>query len=136
MTTPETPSVLEIYTADLEPDLAAAVTALNGAIRAAGPQLRARIGYGLLMYVLGSDLRHWVAAIDTGRSKPGARRQAVHVRLLYGAWMNDPRQVLRPGSSHLSTIDFTAPDRVDLALVSEYVKEAYNRHAEFVAREK
>lgn len=126
---PRGASPRDTYIATLGPVFAPAVLALDAAILAVRGDFGTRFSYGILLYGLGGDFRHWVCAIDCGR--PGAAKETVRVRFLYGALLDDPRGVLRAGSSTLKTIDFTSPDEIDVELVTEYVREAVPRLDEF-----
>ncbi len=112
----------DTYIASLDPVFAPAVVALDDAIMAASSSFSARFSYGILLYGLNGDFRHWIVAVDCG--KPGATSRWVRVRFLRGVEMADPRGVLRAGSSTLKTIDFASPDDIDTGLVAEYVREA------------
>jgi hypothetical protein len=117
----------EAYLASIDSALAPAVLALDRAVMAAGAPFDARFSYKMLMYSLGGDLRHWVCAIGT--SKKG-----IHLRFLYGVLLDDPRGVLRAGTSTLKTIDFAALADIDTELVTDYVREAVARYDEFKAK--
>jgi hypothetical protein len=125
-------SARDSYIAAIDPVFAPAVIALDGAVMAVRDDFEARISYGILMYALYGDFRNWVCAIDCG--KPGATKHTVRVRFLYGVLLKDPRRMLRPGSSTLSTIDFPSPEDIDTQLVSDYVAEAVSRFDEFKAQ--
>ena len=126
-------SARDEYIATLDPELAPVVRSLDAAIMAVRFDFDARFAYGILLYALGRDFRHWVCAVDCGR--PGAKNRAVHVRFLYGSHMTDQRGLLRAGTSHLRTLDFASPEDIDIALVTEYVTEAAGHHDEFVKAE-
>ncbi len=100
---------------------------IDRAIRQAAPELESRISYGMLTYILGKDRRAWVCAI-------GTTKNAVCLRFLYGTYLSDPGKLLRPGTSTLSTIDYTLLAQVDAGVVAAYVREAVAHHAEFKAR--
>jgi len=84
------------------------------------------IKYGLLMYALRGDWRTWVCAIGAGNS-------GVALRFLYGVLLEDPKRVLRAGSSVLMTWDFAFIDAIDPAAVGAYVLEAVARYDEYKA---
>lgn len=111
----------------IEERFAPMVVEIDRAIRQAAPELESRISYGMLTYTLGKDRRAWVCAI-------GTTKKAVCLRFLYGTYLGDPGKLLRPGTSTLSTIDYTSLDQVDAAVVGGYVREAVAHHAEFKAR--
>jgi len=81
----------------------------------------------MLMYALRGDRGTWVCAID-------AIRKGVCLRFLYGVLLDDPRGVLRAGSSVLKTWDFDFADVVDPAAVGAYVAEAVARNGEYKAK--
>jgi hypothetical protein len=79
------------------------------------------------MYTLHGDWRTWVCAVD-------ATKKVVCLRFLYGVLLDDPRRVLRAGSSVLMTWDFAFDEVVDPAAVGAYVLEAVTRHGEYKGR--
>ena len=119
--------VLEEYLSSIDPARAPIVRLLDATIRQAAPELTCRIGYKMLTYVFGKDLRHWVIAVDV-------TTKAVCLRFLYGGFMDDPARVLRHGTSTLSTIDYRSLDGVDAELVAAYAREAGANHAAFKLR--
>lgn len=102
---------------------------LDAAVLAVEPGFAVAVKYKILMYALPGDWRHWVCAIS-------ANRGGSALRFLYGVLLDDPRGVLRPGSSTLMTWDFAAGDVVDAAAVGGYVREALDKHAWFKANAK
>ena len=123
-----TSSTLDDYLGGVDPAARPLVVALDEAIRAAHPGFDVAIKYRILMYALGGNWRRWVCAID-------ARRASVRLRFLYGVLLDDPRGVLRAGSSVLKTWDFAFDDVVDPAAVGAYVTEAVARYDEYRANE-
>ena len=119
-------SPLQTYLAGRGPKVAALVTDLDLAIRAAHPNFDVAVKYKMLMYALGGDWRHWVCAI-------GETNKGVALRFLYGVLLDDPRRILRSGSSVLKTWDFGFDDVVDQAAVGAYVAEAVRRYGEYRA---
>ena len=119
--------VLEEYLSSIDPARAPIVRLLDATIRQVAPELTCRIGYKMLTYVFGKDLRHWVIAVDV-------TTKAVCLRFLYGGFMDDPARVLRHGTSTLSTIDYRSLDDVDAELVAAYAREAGANHAAFKLR--
>jgi hypothetical protein len=117
---------LKTYLTGVEPAAAPLVTALDNAIGKAHPGFDVAIKYKILLYALGGDWRTWVCAID-------ARKNSVGLRFLYGVVLDDPRRVLRAGSSVLMTWDFAVGDSVDSAAVGAYVSEAVTRYADYKA---
>jgi hypothetical protein len=117
---------LEAYLKGAEPRAKPLVIDLDDAIRKVHPDLDVAIKYGLLMYALRGDWRTWVCAIGAGNS-------GVALRFLYGVLLEDPKHVLRAGSSVLMTWDFAFIDGVDPAAVGAYVMEAVARHDEYKA---
>ena len=119
--------VLEEYLATLvdargEP----VVRQLDRIIRAAEPDLDMAIKYKILMYGLQGDFRTWVCAINSGR-------RHVSLNFLYGVMLDDPRNVLRAGSSVLMSWDFAFDEEIDPAGVGPYVAEAVRRNPEYKA---
>ena len=119
-------SALKSYLAGVDPASGPFVRALDDAIGAAHAGFTVAIKYKILMYALEGDWRTWVCAID-------ASRRGVCLRFLYGVLLDDPRRVLRAGSSVLKTWDFAAGDAVDPAAVGAYVNEAVARYPEYKA---
>lgn len=112
-----TESIRDAYIATADPKWQPLLAALDRAIMAARPDLSRRVAYGLLMYTLGGDHRHWVVSI-------GAKGKAATLRFLWGALLSDPHKVLRAGTSHLESIDYPSLESVDAALIAEYLGEA------------
>ena len=120
-------SVLDDYVASLvDPRGEALVRQLDRIIRAAEPGLSMAIKYKILMYGLDGDFRTWVCAINSGR-------RHVSVNFLYGVMLEDPRKVLRAGSSVLMSWDFPFDDEADPAAVGPYIAEAVRRNPEYKA---
>ena len=117
---------LEAYLRGVEPRAEPLVIDLDEAIRKVHPHFDVAIKYGLLMYALHGDWRTWVCAIGAGTS-------GVALRFLYGVLLDDPRHVLRSGSSVLMTWDFAFIDAVDPEAVGAYVVEAVARYDEYKA---
>jgi hypothetical protein len=78
------------------------------------------------MYALRGDFRTWVCAID-------AKGSSVALRFLYGVLLDDPRRVLRAGTSVLKTWDFALDGVIDAPAVGAYVSEAVVRYDEYKA---
>ena len=96
----------DTYLAGVDPQAVPAMTTVDEAIRAACPELDVGIKYGLLTYGLNGDRRRWVCSI-------GATKRGVALRFLYGVLLDDPRGVLRAGSSVLMTWDLGLDEEVD-----------------------
>jgi hypothetical protein len=114
-------SALETYLVGVDAAATPLVVALDEAIRKAHPGFDVAIKYRILMYALRGDWRTWVCAID-------ATKKGAGLRFLYGVLLDDPRHVLRAGSSVLKTWDFSLNDVVDSAAVGSYVEEAVARY--------
>lgn len=114
--------VLEEYLTTVDEADAPTLRALDAAITAAHPALDVAIKYGLLMYTVGGDWRHWVCAINVQRS-------GACLRFLYGVLLEDPLGVLRKGSAQLMTWDVPRGTDVDAGGVGTYVRDAVARHA-------
>ena len=78
------------------------------------------------MYGLHGDWRTWVCAID-------ATTRGVSLRFLYGVILDDPRRVLRAGSSVLKTWDLGFDDAIDAPAVGAYVAEAVAKYPVYKA---
>jgi hypothetical protein len=117
-----TSQALEDYLATVDDVDAPALRALDAAITAAHPGLDVAIKYGILLYALGGDWRHWVCAINVQRS-------GACLRFLYGVLLDDPRGVLRKGSAQLMTWDVARGTEIDAEAVGGYVREAVAKHA-------
>ena len=117
---------LEAYLKGVDPRAEPLVIDLDEAIRKVRPDFDVAIKYGLLMYALQGDWRTWVCAIGGGTS-------GVALRFLYGVLLDDPKHVLRSGSSVLMTWDFAFIDAVDAEAVGAYVAEAVTRYPEYKA---
>jgi hypothetical protein len=114
-------SALETYLAGVDVAAEPLVVALDQAVRKAHPHFDVAIKYKILMYALHGDWRTWVCAID-------GTKKGVSLRFLYGVLLDDPRGVLRAGSSVLMTWDFTFDDVIDPAAIGAYVAEAVARY--------
>ena len=122
-----TDQVLEDYIATLvDPRGEPVVRQLDRIIRATEPKLGMAIKYKILMYGLDGDFHTWVCAINSGR-------RHVSVNFLYGVMLDDPRKVLRAGSSVLMSWDFPFDEEVDAAALGPYVAEALRRKPEYKA---
>ena len=118
------PDALAGYLDGADPAVVPLVVALDSAIRGAHPEFDVAVKYRMLMYTLRGDWKTWVCAI-------GTTNRGVALRFLYGVLLDDPRQVLRKGSSVLMTWDFAFGDAVDPAAVGAYVKEAVARYEDY-----
>ena len=123
-------AVLDEYLATLaDPRGEPVVRELDRIIRATEPGLSMAIKYKILMYGLGGDFHTWVCAINSGR-------RHVAVNFLYGVMLDDPRKVLRAGSSVLMSWDFPFDEEIDDAAVAAYVGEAVRRKDEYTTNRK
>ena len=102
------------------------VVALDDAIRTAQPDLDVAIKHRILTYARPGDWHTWVCAVQ-------ATKKGVCLRFLYGVLLDDPRGVLRSGTSVLKTWDLGFDDVVDPAAVGAYVTEAVGRYGEYKA---
>lgn len=119
-------TALETYLAGVDASATPHLIALDNAIRKAHPGFDVAIKYGILMYALDGDWRTWVCALSAGT-------KGVALRFLYGVLLDDPRHVLRAGSSVLKTWDFAFDDRIDPAAVGAYVTEAVAKYSAYKA---
>jgi hypothetical protein len=120
-------SARDTYVLGIDARFAPLVLELDRLVLDAGPDLEPAIKYQMLMYALEGDYRAWVCAID---AHP---RTAVGLRFLYGALLDDPGGVLRPGTSSLRTLDVASLAEIDAGLVGRFVREAVARHEELKA---
>jgi hypothetical protein len=116
----------DTYLSGVDGAAAPLVVALDDAVRKAYPDFDVAIKYGILMYALRGDWRTWVCAID-------ATKKAVGLRFLFGVLLDDPKRVLRAGSSVLKTWDFAFEDVVDPAAVGAYVADAVAKYPDYKA---
>jgi hypothetical protein len=120
-------AVVEEYVASLvDPRGEWVVRELDRIIRKARPELDLAIKYKILMYALNGDFRTWVCAINSGR-------RHVSVNFLYGVMLDDPKKVLRAGSSVLMSWDFAFDEEIDAAGLAAYVSEAVRRNPDYKA---
>ncbi len=119
--------VLETYLGGVDADAAPTVRALDAVIRAAHASFAVAIKYNILMYAINGDWRHWVVAVD---AHPKA---AIGLRFLYGVLLDDPRHVLRAGTSVLETWDIPRGAEVDVEAVTAYVREAVAKYPSYRA---
>jgi hypothetical protein len=119
-------SKLDTYLATIDARWHAMVVALDTAVREAAPELKPDIRYNIFMYGLNGDYRAWVCAISP-------TTKVVCLRFLAGSTMSDPKHLLRPGTSTLSTIDFKTIEEIDAQMVGEYVREAVAIYPAFKA---
>ena len=117
---------LEEYLAGVDPAAAPLIVALDKAVRKAHPGFGVAIKYGILMYAVDGDWRAWVTAISPAK-------KGVGLRFLYGVLLDDPRHVLRAGSSILKTWDFALDEPIDRDAVGAYVKEAVAKYGAYKA---
>jgi hypothetical protein len=125
---PETGALAELL-AGVDPAKAGLVVELDRLVRAAAPELDAALKYRMLTYAIGGDWWRWVVAIST-------TKQAVNLRFLYGTRLDAGVGILRPGSSHLANLDLMPGAPLDADLVTRLVREAVERHGEFLAAER
>ncbi len=120
-------SVLEEYVATLvDPRAEPVVRELDRVIMRTHPPFEVAIKYKILMYALKGHFHTWVCAINAGRRR-------VSLNFLYGVLLDDPKKVLRAGSSVLMTWDIGFDEDLDSATVAAYVAEAVRRNPEYIA---
>ena len=118
-------SVLEDYLATLaDPRGEPVVRELDQIIRETRPDLDSAIKYKILMYGLDGDFHTFVCAINSGRRR-------VSLNFLYGVMLDDPRKVLRGGSSVLGSWDFDFDEEIEPAAVAAYVAEAAAKKGDY-----
>jgi hypothetical protein len=109
--------IVETFVATLDPRWVPIVTELDRVVMDACPELKVRYSYRMLIYTLQNDFRHWICAV-------GVTGKVTTLRFLYGTLLDDPKGLLRAGSSHLKTLDLRPTDKVDTELVSSWVRQA------------
>jgi hypothetical protein len=119
-------SVVDGFLTDKPPHWADTTRELHRLIKAAGPALTARVSYKMLMYHLGTDKARWVVAVDV-------REKVVTVRFLWGVLLDDPRGILRGGTSTLMNVDLPSPEALDPAAITDLVTQAVARYPDYVA---
>ena len=102
------------------------VRELDRIIIATQPDIGVAIKYKILMYGLRGDFHTWVCAINSGRRK-------VALNFLYGVMLDDPKKVLRAGTSVLMSWDFEIDEEIDEPEVSAYVAEAVRKNGDYKA---
>lgn len=121
-------SALDEFLLGVDPASAPLVVELDRLVRAAAPELGAAVKYRMLTFAIGGNWWRWVCAISV-------TKQAVNLRLLYGTRLESGVGILRPGSSHLANLDIAPGAALDADLVTRLVREAVERHPEFLAAE-
>jgi len=58
----------------------------------------------------------------------GVSKSTVNLRFLYGSDLDDPARILRVGTSTAAQTDYRSIDDVDAELVTDYVREAVDKH--------
>jgi len=120
-------SVLEEYLRTLaDPRGERVVRELDRIIRATQPDLDVAIKYKILMYGLKGDFHTWVCALNSGRRR-------VALNFLYGVMLDDPKKVLRAGTSVLMSWDFEFDEELDGKALSAYVAEAVRKNDDYKA---
>ena len=119
-------TAVQTYLDGIDPAAEPTVLALDKAIRSAHPAFDVAIKYGILMYSINADWRTWVCAVD-------ASKKRVSLRFLYGVLLDDPKGVLRKGSSVLMSWDLAFGEPVDQKSVKAYVTEAVAKRAAYEA---
>jgi hypothetical protein len=120
---------LDDYLATVDDEAAETLRALDAAVRRAAPELESAIKYRMPTYTLDGRWRHWVVALS-------AIKDAVNLRFLWGVLLDDPLDVLRPGTSTLMTWDFPRGADVDAAAVATYVRDALDKRDHFLAHDR
>ena len=116
---------LDDYLATVDDEAAETLRALDAAVRRAAPELESAIKYRMPTYTLDGRWRHWVVALS-------ATKDAVNLRFLWGVLLDDPLDVLRPGTSTLMTWDFPRGADVDAEAVGRYVREALGKRDHYL----
>jgi hypothetical protein len=121
------PAAVEKYVAGIAPGDAAPVRQLDAIIRRVSPALTVAIKYQQLLYTFAGERQRWVVGID---AHPKA---SIGLRFLCGVLMDDPRGVLRGGSSVLMTWDLKRDQPIDEDAVAAYVADAVAEYPEYIA---
>jgi hypothetical protein len=119
---------LDAYLDGVDAARAPLVRELDRLVRTTAPQLGAAVKYRMLTYAIDANWWRWVCAISV-------TKQAVNLRFLYGTRLDAGAGVLRPGTSHLATLDLVPDAPFDEDLVTRLVGEAVARHAGFLDEE-
>ena len=120
-------SVLEEYLTTIpDPRGERNVRELDRVLMQIHPEFGRAIKYKILMYALDGDFGTWVCAINAGR-------RHVALSFLYGVMLDDPKHVLRAGSSVLMSWDIGFEEVVDAKAVAAYAAEAVSKKAEYKA---
>ena len=77
------------------------------------------------MYHLGTDKARWVVAIDV-------REKVVTIRFLWGVLLDDPRGILRGGTSTLMNVDVPSPGALEPSVITSFVAQAVARYPDYV----
>jgi hypothetical protein len=117
------------YVKAIDPRGVDTVRQLDEAIREAHADFDVAIKYRILMYALNEDWRHWIVAIN-------ARKNGISLQFLHGVLLDDPRKVLRKGTSVLMTWDIAFDEKVDMAAVGDYVRDAVAKLPHYKANER
>lgn len=118
------PALEEYVSSLVDPRGEPVVRELDRVILATQPDLGAAIKYKILMYGLNGDFHTWICAINSGR-------RWVSLNFLYGVMLDDPRKVLRGGSSVLMSWDFDFDEEIEPAAVAAYVVEAVAKKEDY-----
>jgi hypothetical protein len=119
-------SAKRAFIQSVPPDSVPLVLRLEEAVSGVRADFDTRFSYGMLMFTLDKDFRHWICAISV-------TKKAANLRFLYGVLLDDPRSVLRAGTSILKTMDFASLEDIDTELVTDYVREAVDKLETFKA---
>jgi hypothetical protein len=115
------------YLKGIDSTFAPLVRRIHRAVMAAETGFDTRVSYHMLMYTLEGDFRNWICAI-------GVTRKGACLRFLYGVLLQDPRGLLRGGTSILKSLDIASAKDFDAGLITGYVQDAVSRHADFRAK--
>ncbi|WP_026424903.1 DUF1801 domain-containing protein [Actinokineospora inagensis] len=114
------------YAGRHQPAQAKAILALHDAVH---PGFDVAVKYGMLMYAVDGDWKHWVAGVN-------AKAKGTCLRFLWGVLLDDPLGVLRKGTATLMTWDFPLDAEIDPAQVALYVRDAVAKRDHFRANSK
>jgi hypothetical protein len=121
-----TDTPLDELLARSDPAWAPLARQIDRLITGVAPQLMPRLAYGMLVYSLGTDKAAWIVAVDV-------RPRVVVVRFLAGTLLDDPRHLLRGGTSTLMNLDLASPEALDPAALQDLVRQAVARYPDYKA---
>lgn len=114
---PSPAATLATFLDTVDPTYHPVVRAVHEATLASGVPFDVAIKYRMLTYTRERDWRHWVVAVSQ-------MKKAVNVRFLAGTLLDDPRGLLRAGTSHLKTLDIPTLEAFEADVVTAFARQA------------